>query len=334
MKKIAFTLAEILIVITIIGIVTAITLPTLIEDYKTRTWNTSASSFERKLGEAIKVMDAQNLLMGHASTKDFVKELSNNIKIIKICEEVKECFPHKIILQNGQIIDPATLKTSTDLGHYEYNTETVGVQFLNGISAIISYNPTANISNNYSVVKFNNSKETKEVKMETNNLISVIYDTSSSETPNTLAMDIRSINASIGILGENCKEIGDFCILDIGTNYSTFDCSAEAARAGAEGYVKYCGNYNTNPQNQFSDNYWAGARKACDDIGLKLPSVDELLEIRSLKGETGIPASGIFYSSTETGNPYADIVESVNFTNSTGQTRVSKKNPTNVMCIK
>ena len=45
-KKPAFTLAEVLITLAIIGIVAAMTIPTLIANYQERAWNTSASVFE------------------------------------------------------------------------------------------------------------------------------------------------------------------------------------------------------------------------------------------------------------------------------------------------
>ena len=56
-RRCAFTLAEVLITLGIIGIVAAMTIPTLIQDYNTRVWNTSATVFNRKLEEALKTMN-------------------------------------------------------------------------------------------------------------------------------------------------------------------------------------------------------------------------------------------------------------------------------------
>ena len=52
-KKAAFTLAEVLITLAIIGIVAALTIPTLIQNYQERAWNTASQVFQRKLGEAL-----------------------------------------------------------------------------------------------------------------------------------------------------------------------------------------------------------------------------------------------------------------------------------------
>ena len=59
MKKYGFTLAEVLITLGIIGVVAAITIPTLVSNYKQRAWDTAANVFERKLEESLKAMNTQ-----------------------------------------------------------------------------------------------------------------------------------------------------------------------------------------------------------------------------------------------------------------------------------
>ena len=61
-KLTAFTLAEVLVTLGIIGIVAAITIPSLITNYQEKSFNTAATVFERKLGEALKVMNSQSVL--------------------------------------------------------------------------------------------------------------------------------------------------------------------------------------------------------------------------------------------------------------------------------
>ena len=55
--KKAFTLAEVLITLAIIGVVAAMTIPTLIANYQEKSWATASQVFERKLTEAMKVMN-------------------------------------------------------------------------------------------------------------------------------------------------------------------------------------------------------------------------------------------------------------------------------------
>ena len=86
MKKInAFTLAEILITLAITGILAALTIPSVIQNFQERSWQTSSNVFERKLTEALKIMNSEAVLAGHRTTEEFVNELSKHIKITKIC---------------------------------------------------------------------------------------------------------------------------------------------------------------------------------------------------------------------------------------------------------
>ena len=51
------------------------------------------------------------------------------------------------------------------------------------------------------------------------------------------------------------------------------------------------------------DNYWAGAKKACDDIGMSLPKGTKLQSLakktKAEKEQLGLPTSGWFWSSSE-----------------------------------
>ena len=98
-KEKGFTLTEVLITLAIIGIVAAMTIPTLIADYQKKAWNTASTVFERKLEEALKIMNAQSSLAGYTTTETFVDELSKHIKINKICrnDNLAECFEDNIL---------------------------------------------------------------------------------------------------------------------------------------------------------------------------------------------------------------------------------------------
>lgn len=78
--------------LAIIGVVAVLTIPTLIQSYK----------------EATRVMSQQSLLIGYKTTSSFVNELSNHIKIIKICDgdKLTNCFSDKFYWgsENTEII--------------------------------------------------------------------------------------------------------------------------------------------------------------------------------------------------------------------------------------
>ena len=50
------------------------------------------------------------------------------------------------------------------------------------------------------------------------------------------------------------------------------------------------------------DNYWAGAKKACDELGMSLPDESKLQSIYNAgqkDSSLGLPTSGYFWSSSE-----------------------------------
>ncbi len=91
-NKVAFTLAEVLITLGIIGVVAAITLPTLIANYKNKVLLNQAKNSYSKISNALLLVKTQN---GYDSYADFfrpnttndelMQELSKSLKMTKIC---------------------------------------------------------------------------------------------------------------------------------------------------------------------------------------------------------------------------------------------------------
>ena len=285
--KNGFTLAEVLITITIIGVVAALTIPNLLADVNQRKYNAASGNFQRKLGEALRVMSAQNTLKGHKTTLSFVNELGKNFKIIKVCTTVTDCFPAEFKKSSGAIVETSTLTDATSLGK-SYGTETVGVQFADGIRAIVAYNPDYTPQNNGDIIKF--TKADKTVQMNTN-VISLIFDVSEDDN-NKIGEDIFQKNTNLGSSGvcEHTK-VGDYCIKVLGTDYEALDCSSEI---GTEDTIKYCGNGTGEID------YWAGARKACDKLEMEMPNKDILQDICNKGKEIGgTPRTGLYWASNE-----------------------------------
>ena len=82
------------------------------------------------------------------------------------------------------------------------------------------------------------------------------------------------------------------------------------------------------------DNYWAGAKKACDDIGMSLPDkskLQSLYQAGQKDSSLGLPTSGWwFWSSSENGARNAYLVTFGN-----GYTYRDTKNTSgyNVLCV-
>ena len=293
MKK-GFTLAEVLITLGIIGVVAAMTIPTLVANYQQRSMDTAANVFTRKLGEALKVMNSNSSLAGYETTADFVKELGKNIKIVKTCdsEHLTNCFVSEFST-NEDTYKTEELKQAKNLNKDgNYGSETIGVQFADGVSALVAYNKNAK-QDPYSnqVVNVTSSSTGKDLSISLGtDALAILFDVSGSSNPNTYGTndsgkwkDIRGLNVSIKVGAD---------LVNLGTSYSAVDCSS--ANAGSSDYTTYCGT-----PSGYTNDYWAGAKKACADQGMKLPTKDELLALYAKKGEEGIPTSGWIWSASE-----------------------------------
>ena len=293
-KRFGFTLAEVLITLGIIGVVAAMTIPTLVANYQQKSMDTAANTFNRKLGEALRVMNVQATLAGHNTTQEFVNELGKHIKIVKTCdsEHLTSCFVSEFST-NEDTYKTEELKQAKNLNKDgNYGSETIGVQFADGVSALVAYNKNAK-QDPYSnqVVNVTSSSTGKDLSISLGtDALAILFDVSGSSNPNTYGTndsgkwkDIRGLNVSIKVGAD---------LVNLGTSYSAVDCSS--ANAGSSDYTTYCGT-----PSGYTNDYWAGAKKACADQGMKLPTKDELLALYAKKGEEGIPTSGWIWSASE-----------------------------------
>ena len=85
-RRVAFTLAEVLITLAVIGIVAVLTLPNLIQNHNQKAWSTAQDVFTKRLEVATRQMNTEEKLAGYESTMDFVNELKKYIKITRICD--------------------------------------------------------------------------------------------------------------------------------------------------------------------------------------------------------------------------------------------------------
>ena len=261
-----FTLAEVLITLAIIGIVAALTIPTLIQNYQERAWNTASQVFQRKLGEALRVMNVQGTLAGYTTTEAFVDELSKHIKITRICEndDITTCFADKVYWgkegEEPEEVDMSEIKTSESFGQKDWDTNTVAVQFANGVNAVIAYNPSCTQN------QFSNDVITVGENEIGTTCLAILYDVDGFKNPNTQQKDLRGLNvASLG--GSNCAiELSDgtcFTAPFKPKRLTLAECEAQKGELG----ISEC---------YYDGDYWAGAVKACKDMGLSLPSQEQL----------------------------------------------------------
>lgn len=263
----AFTFAELLIILGIIGIVAAMTISSLVKNYTVKQWDTSAIVFEKKLLDALNIMNAQSTLAVHESTEAFVTELSKHIKISSVCnkEELAKCFSSTIYFGNDnsdvEKFDIKILRTAKNFGQKTWGTNIVGVLFANGTSALIAYNP----------IKTGNTpcvQDPTSNQVDGNDCIAILYDTTSFHKPNTIRKDLRS-NRNVLRLGTGCVfEVGDTCFSTapfIPKPISKEECEKIKDDLG----IKYC---------KYATDYWAGAIKECGGVS-KMPTQSQLAEL-------------------------------------------------------
>ena len=308
MKK-AFTLAEVLITLAIIGIVAAMTIPTLISVNSQKAWDTSANVFERKLGEALSIMNTQQVLGNLGTTENFVNELSKHMKIIDTCSTPTECFSKEIKAgSEEEVVDMTKITLSKNLystADPDWGTNVMGVRFGNGVSALVAYNPQcksdpfSNQTISVTASGVDNNGKKGSVGIGTN-CLSILYDVNGYGGPNyyttgTTKSDLRGINVSLKI--KTCQQVGNYCISDFGEDYSPVDCSNSSSSD-----YQYCGPHPSGYEND----YWAGAKKKCAEEGMSLLTASELNGFYlDHNEEEGVPTEGDFWSLTE-GSPDYD----------------------------
>ena len=266
-KKAAFTLAEVLITLAIIGIVAALTIPTLVQNYQERAWNTASQVFQRKLGEALRVMNVQGTLAGYTTTEAFVDELSKHIKITRICDndDITTCFSDTVTWGDEEV-DMSKIKKAKNFGDDKvgWGTNTIGVQFANGVNGVIAYNPSCTQD------PFRNDVISIGETGIGTDCLAILYDVDGFKNPNTQQKDLRGLNvASLG--GSNCAiELSDGTCFTA-PFYPTAVTKLECDQLVSDGYpIKEC---------YYDSDYWAGAVKACHDIGASLLSDTEYFKL-------------------------------------------------------
>lgn len=158
-------MAEILLSLTIIGVVAAITLPSLTGNINERTWNTQRKALYARMSQAIALMPAVNgfgvatedtdgsILTDTAAETFVTSGLSKVLKFNNICsEKLEDCgIVSKINTLSGTISTPTTMKELNSLmagslnngvqSFYIINTKAAAFETTNGESVIVYANP-------------------------------------------------------------------------------------------------------------------------------------------------------------------------------------------------
>ena len=268
-RYLAFTLAEILITLGIIGVVAALTVPTLIANYQEKSWATASEVFKTKFTEAIKVMNVQGTLGKYGkytTTEGFVEELQKHFKITKVCDNnsLMQCF-EKIIVINDEDVDMSNVTKASHFGQEDWETNIIGLQFANGVTGLIAYNPDCKSNPN-------------DNRVNGSDCFALVFDTSGFSDPNEMNKDVNQLGEVNAIGNNDCVlEIGKTCYVTqpfFASPITKAECEANKRARG----IQEC---------YYDNDYWAGAVKRCGHVD-KLPSMADLAEIANVVFKTNV----------------------------------------------
>ncbi len=209
-----FTMAEILLSLTIIGVVAAITLPSLMANINERTWNTQRKALYARMSQAIAMMpqvggygtlteDESGSVTADTAAETFLTEgLSKVLKINNICasEHLAHCgvppsytnlagsakaWPTKLGEMNDTFVN---FSASYEWGSYSYSqtdTKAAAFETQNGETIALYYNPDCVADMGNTEVHYSQEKM----------CANFIYDLNGNKGPNTVGKDIGFISA-------------------------------------------------------------------------------------------------------------------------------------------
>ena len=273
-QKVAFTLAEVLITLGIIGIVAALTLPTLNQAINKKVRAEQVRTVKYKFTKATEKMNSLGLIGPYDSTDAFVDELQKHLKIMKRCDasHLRECWPYdEVDLGNGKTWQISKTKTGKNLkmedgASSDYSSNNVGIVTADGVPMILSYNKKCEALDPVKQYTWSTS-DGKPESNATAGCVAAIFEINGGAKPNKYGTDVVAFNA--GGLGSSCAiEIGSLCLTApfSPTPMSKADCEAQKANLG----INAC---------YYNEDFWAGAVNKCKTDGKRLPTKTELHEI-------------------------------------------------------
>ncbi|MCR4881581.1 MAG: type II secretion system GspH family protein [bacterium] len=243
-----FTLAETLITLLVIGVVAALTIPSLMQQINEYTLNKQRTVFEKKFTDGLRQMRVdEKLAEKYATTADFVNEMKKYIKITAVCDKdhLVSCFSTESFTYKDNVTDltfnTSDLKSTSNIENvtnhgFGYTSDIMGVVMADGVQLLLMVNPNCEgitsgdtTGNLYSCFKY-------------------IADVNGKKSPGSVGKDILS-NINMSTL--------DFEIVEVNTSTSL-------------GSIQ--GPY-------YSNDYWLNAKNYCESKGYSLPSISDLQEI-------------------------------------------------------
>ena len=281
--KCAFTLAEVLITLGIIGVVAVMTMPAIIANIQDHVKAKRIENIRQKLSKVTDAMSATSGINGYADTMEFVAEMNKHMKIAKICdnEHLSACWPTKEVMLNdeGKMWEIAKTKNAKTLkipdAVLNNYTNTVGIVTADGTSMILSYDKTCDFNPDVTGYAYSGGLSNSA------SCLAGVFDWNGGKNPNKLGKDVITMGVASG-LGNDCAfELNGKCFTApfAPTSITRAKCEELKSELGING----C--YN-------DPDYWAGAVKQCGGVS-KMPTKADLTELaKVLYNTSSINSSG------------------------------------------
>ena len=263
-KKVAFTLAEVLITLGIIGVVAALTMPVLISNVQDRVKQKRVENIKQKLSKVTDKMAVQSGLIGYGDTMSFVQEMSKHMKLAKICDNnhISDCWPTAEVTLNDEgktweISKTKNAKTlKIDKDKQNSWADTVGIVTADGVPMILSYKKNCDFNVDESGLKFD-----KDSAMSNSmSCLSGVFDWNGGKNPNKLAKITENTKGDILPFGD-AQGLGTECTIQLGNKCFTAPKPVVTPLTQAQCEARK-GELKINACS-YDNDYWAGAAAMC-----------------------------------------------------------------------
>ncbi len=180
----AFTLAEALITLTIVGVVAAMVMPAVMANFQEKALDAGRKVNERKIMMAIETMTNLDKMGGYKDTEEFVGQLRKHLNIVKLCSpnNILDCWEDGANFGMGNSIDGDKLFGMNDsdpsFRKADYHSPVVSFIMPDGVSVIMSYNTLCRTDGR-----------------EPRNCVVVAFDSNGGKKPNEFGKDMFLINS-------------------------------------------------------------------------------------------------------------------------------------------
>jgi len=159
MKK-AFTVAELMITLGVIGVLAALVIPTLYQNFNKSLLKRTQDIQQRKISQGITMLSVRSARLSYPTTLAFVKDLQNYTQILKYCDNnhLVDCWPTGSITltdgeefplykaKDGNIFMMGKLDPEGNVA--QYASDNAAFVTNNGVSVLINYNTKCNPNTN------------------------------------------------------------------------------------------------------------------------------------------------------------------------------------------